>query len=91
MNNLNTKKTGKVMGIISVAFFLLCMVWGVVLVDPTLKTLHANILRIVYPGFAMSFVGFLMGIIEAFIYGWILGVLFAWLHNRFSIKDKINK
>lgn len=79
MNNLSVVRTGYVVGGLSVAFFVLCMIWGVIISDPTLKELHLNILKIAYPGFAMSVTGFVIGVIESFIYGWIFGALFAWL------------
>jgi hypothetical protein len=61
------------------SFFVLCIVWGLLITDPTLETLHQNILKIAYPGFAISFVGILTGIIEAIIYGFVFGVLYVWL------------
>lgn len=82
MNHFKIVKMGNVIGIISVVFFFLCMSWGLVLTDPALKELHANILRIAYPGFAISFLGVMLGIIESFIYGWIFGVFFAWICNK---------
>lgn len=82
MKYLDTYKVGNVVGIISTVFFLLCMGWGAVLTDPVLIELHLNILRITYPGFAMSFVGALIGVVEAYIYGWVLGVLFVWLCKK---------
>ncbi len=85
MNHLNIKKTGNVIGIVSVAFFFLCMAWGLVLVDPTLKELHANALRIAYPGFSMSLAGAAIGAIWAFIYGWFFGAFFAWLCRKICI------
>ena len=91
MNNLNTVKTGHVAGILSVAFFALCMLWGFVLSDPTLKELHLNILRIAYPGFGMSLVGFLIGAVEAFIYGWVFGALLAWLCRKMCIGHTSNE
>lgn len=78
---------GNIVGVISVAFFLLCMAWGAMLTDPTLKELHENILRIAYPGFSMSFGGALIGIVGAFIYGWLFGALFGWLCRRVCIFD----
>lgn len=87
MNNLHITKTGSVVGIISVAFFVICAAWGIVLIEPTLKELHVNILRIAYPGFSMSFVGVMIGIVEAFIYGWLLGALFAWLCKIVCVSD----
>jgi len=87
MNNINIIKSGNVFGVLWVAIFGLCMAWGLVLLDPVLKELHLNILRIVYPGFSMSFVGIVIGVVESFIYGWLIGVLFAWLCRKVCICD----
>lgn len=88
MNNLNIIKTGNVFGILSVVFFLLCMAWGFILTAPELKELHLNILRIVYPGFAMSIIGATVGIVASFIYGWFFGALFAWLCRKVCIQEE---
>jgi hypothetical protein len=90
MNNLSIKKTGNLIGILSVVFFVLCMFWGILLTDPVLKELHVNILRIVFPGFTMSFIGTVIGTVESFIYGWVFGVLLAWLCRKICV-TKINK
>lgn len=79
MNRLNVVRTGNVLGIISAVFFLACMAWGFLFSDLVLQELHLNLLRLVYPGFTMSFVGAVIGIVEAFVYGWLFGALFAWL------------
>lgn len=82
MKTFNFVKTGNVVGIISIVFFLLCMIWGTIFTDPILKELHQNILKIMYPGFVMTLTGIIIAIIEAFIYGWILGALFNWLYQK---------
>lgn len=87
MNHLNITKTGNVVGIISIAFFFLCMSWGFVLTNSVLSELHVNILRIAYPGFSMSFIGAAIGTVWAFIYGWLFGALFAWLCRKICISD----
>jgi uncharacterized protein YacL len=79
MNNLHIARTGYIVGGLSIVFFILCMIWGTILTDPTLKELHLNILKITYPGFTMSAVGFVIGVVESFVYGFVFGVLFAWL------------
>lgn len=81
MKQSNVVRTGNVVGILGVALFLLCMVWGLLLSDPILKELHLNILRITFPGFSMSLIGALVGAVESFVYGWVLGALFFWLHK----------
>ncbi len=88
MNRLNVVRTGNVLGIISAAFFLACMVWGFLFSDPVLQELHLNLLRLVYPGFTMSLAGGVIGIVEAFVYGWLLGVLFAWLCRIACVEEK---
>ena len=82
MNHLRTTQTGTIVGILSVVFFLLCMAWGLLLTDPVLKELHVNLLRIALPGFSMSLIGFIIGAVESFIYGWIFGALFSLLHKK---------
>ena len=88
MNHLNSVKTGNALGIISVVFFFLCIAWGLLLSDPALKELHLNILRIAYPGFTMSVVGAIIGIVEAFAYGWVFGALFAWLCRKMCVSGE---
>ena len=85
MNHLNTMKTGYVIGVISVAFFALCMFWGLLISDPILKELHQNILRIAYPGFSFGLAGIIIGAIEAFVYGWFFGVFLAWLCRKMCV------
>jgi hypothetical protein len=80
--NFKILKTGNVVGSLAILFFLACMVWGTFLTDPVLKELHLNFLRITYPGFSMSFLGAVIGIIESFVYGWVFGALFAWLCRK---------
>jgi len=87
MNNLNIIKTGNVAGIISVVFFLVCMTWSVLFTAPELKELHLNLMRITYPGFSMNFIGAILGIVEAFIYGWLFGALLAWLCKKVCISN----
>jgi len=85
MSNLNIYRTGTVVGIVSAVFFLICVAWGVVLTNPVIEELHLNLIQMVYPGFTMSFVGAIIGIVEAFIYGWFFGVLFAWLCRKVCV------
>ncbi len=72
-------RTGWVGAGLFVAFFALCMLWGLLLTEPALKELHQNILKIAYPGFSFSAVGMLIGLIESVAYGFFFGVLFVWL------------
>lgn len=88
MNNLNVMRTGVVVGGLSVAFFLLCMAWGAFLSSPELKEFHLNLLRVAYPGFAMSVWGAVIGAVEAFVYGWVFGALFAFLCRTVCVSEE---
>jgi len=87
MNHLNIKKSGNIFGIITVAFFALCIFWGLIITSPVLSELHLNILRITFPGFSMSFIGIIIGVAESFVYGWVFGALFAWLCKKTCTSD----
>ncbi|MBL4644509.1 MAG: hypothetical protein JKX80_01445 [Candidatus Pacebacteria bacterium] len=82
MKNSNVTKVGYVVGAISVGSFLVCSVWGVFLPSVALKELHFLLLQLVYPGFAFTAIGYAVGILEAFVYGWIIGASFVWLHKK---------
>ncbi len=88
MENLNINKTGYVIGILSIIFFLACTAWGVLLPTQALKELHFSLLQMAYPGFAFTLVGYVIGVIEAFIYGWFAGVLFAWLCKQLCVTNE---
>ncbi len=88
MKNPNINKTGYVVGIISVLFFLICSVWGALFSSLVLKELHFNLLQLAYPGFDFTFSGYIIGLVEAFFYGWLIGVFFVWLHNKICCDSK---
>jgi len=86
MNNLSIKKIGNIVGIASLAFFFLCIVWGVFIVSPDLKELHYNLVLITYPGFSFGLIGILIGAVEAYVYGLIIGAFFGFLCKKFSVE-----
>lgn len=81
---MKKNKIGKTVGIISVIIFIFCMFWGFLLSTPTLKELHINLLKIFYPGFNFNTIGIIIGLFEAYIYGWIIGISFVWLHKKIN-------
>lgn len=82
MKNISTIRIGNAVGIVGVVFFLLCVFWGVLLIDPNLKELHVNIMQISFPGFSFSLLGVIIGLIESYIYGFIFGAFFMWLCKK---------
>ncbi len=89
MKNLNINKTGYVLGIISVIFYLICSFWGGLLASPALQELHLSLLQLSYPGFSFTATGYTIGLVEAFVYGWVFGALFAWLCKKVCVKTKV--
>jgi hypothetical protein len=80
--NYQTSKMGNVIGIISLVIFVVCTGWGALLSAPELKELHFNLLRIFYPGYGAGLAGIIIGAVEAYIYGWLIGAGFVWLCKR---------
>lgn len=72
------------LGSASALSFVLCVLWGLV----TPESLHMHrFLEIVLPGFEwLSVGGFLLGLIESFLWGAYAGVVFVPLHNFFHRK-----
>jgi hypothetical protein len=67
--------TGIVLGL---AVFLLTMVYLIFNYESsTLVKLHK-----VFPGFDITFVGGVLGLVWGFVYGVIGGAIFAWLYNK---------
>lgn len=81
MNQIKLIQTGNLIGILSVLFFFLCILWEVLLFEPNLKEFHMNLMRVMYPGFGTNLLGIIIGVVEAFMYGWIIGSLLAWLRK----------
>lgn len=78
---LNIKVWTWSLGCWAVVTFLVCIVWG--LVTPGSLHMH-GLLETVLPGFRwLSFSGFLIGLVESFLYGAYAGLLFVPLHNLF--------
>lgn len=59
--------------------FVLCVLWGLVTPD---VGLHDSLLERALPGFRwLTAPGFIIGLVESFVYGAVGGLLFAGLHN----------
>ncbi len=88
MKNLSINKIGLVFGILSVVFYIVCTAWGSLFSDVALKALHLQLLQLAYPGFAYTAIGYIVGLIEAVIYGWAIGALLAYTHNKICVENK---
>lgn len=62
--------------------FLLCVLWG--LITPEAVHMH-EFLELVLPAFEwLTWWGFLLGLVESFLYGVYAGLLYVPLYNRFN-------
>jgi len=81
---LNLKVWTCALGAWSALTYLLCVLWGVVAPDRIHTQAAETLLETVLPGFRwLSPVGFLIGLVESFLYGAYAGLLLVPLHNLF--------
>jgi hypothetical protein len=78
---LNTRIWTWTLGIWTSATYLICVTWG--LITPEVLHMH-SLLETVLPGFRwLSPTGFVVGLVESFLYGACAGLLFTVAHNFF--------
>ena len=82
---LNTKLVTWALGIFAAITFVLCVIYGLV----TPKSLQSEFLEMVLPAFKwLTWWGFLLGLVESFLYGVYAGLLYCpiynWLHRRWA-------
>lgn len=83
---LNWKIVSWSLGLTLAVSFVLCVLWG--LLTPAPLHMHA-FLELVLPAFHwLTWWGFLLGLVESFLWGFYLGILFVpihnWLHRRWG-------
>ena len=68
-------------GVFSAVSFVLCVIYG--LITPEILHMH-EFLEMVLPGFTWLSVGsFFIGLIESFLWGAYVGIVFVPIHNFF--------
>ena len=79
---LNWRLVGKTTGSFGAITFALCVVYGLVMP----ARFHAGwLLEAILPGFTwLTVAGFLLGVVEAALYGAWAGILFSALYNYFA-------
>ena len=83
MNRLTIRGTALALGLFFDATFFLCALWG--LVVPQSWETMARIWEAVLPGFTwLTPASFLLGLVEAFLYGWYVALVFVPLFNYFE-------
>ncbi len=79
---LNLKVVSWSLGIFTAISFILCVIYGLI-VPPNLHMAQA--LEAVLPAFKwLTFTGFLLGLLESFLYGVYAGLVFVPIHNALA-------
>jgi hypothetical protein len=83
---LNIKVVTWSLGIFAAISFILCVIYG--LIVPS--SLHmAGVLEAVLPAFKwLTFVGFCLGLVESFLYGAYVGLVFVPIYNLLERRSK---
>ncbi len=67
------------LGLFGAVTFVVCALYGLIVPEPLQMT---NWLQQVLPGFRwLSLSGFLIGLVESFLYGAYAGLVFSWIYN----------
>lgn len=78
MTRLSIARVGNALGLFFAALFVLCVVWDGIFSGQAMRSVWAPAL----PWFGWLSAGdFLLGLVEAFLYGWIAAVLFVPIWN----------
>ena len=83
---LNWKIVSWSLGLTLAFSFVICVIWGLLMPDPV--HMH-KFLELVLPAFQwLTWWGFLLGLIESFLWGFYLGIVFVpihnWLHRKWA-------
>ena len=76
---LNAKAFGLAVGVV---WGLIVLVATIVLTVKASGGEHISRLSIFYPWYGLSYVGALIGFVWSLIYGFVAGVIFAWVYNK---------
>ncbi|NIN58531.1 MAG: hypothetical protein GTN56_01645 [Xanthomonadales bacterium] len=76
---LNWKIVCWSLGLTTAVSFVLCVIWG--LLTPMSVHMH-EFLELVLPAFEwLTWWGFLLGLVESFLWGFYIGIVFVPIHN----------
>ena len=80
--SLRPIRLGASLGTFLVVGYIACLALSLVVTD---RGLHQPWLQF-FPGFTWTPQGMLLGLVEAFIYGLVSGVVYAPIHNAFKVQ-----
>jgi hypothetical protein len=83
MKRLTIRGTALSLGLFFDVSFVLCILWG--LAVPQFHAKGVPVLEAILPGFAwLTPQSFILGLVEAFLYGWYVALVFVPLFNYFE-------
>lgn len=86
---MNTKAVALSLGVFAAVSFVVCVLWGLLLPE----SLHMHgFLELVLPAFKWLSVGsFVVGLVESFLFGVYVGVVYVPISNYFTNRFEKNK
>ncbi len=79
---MNWKIVSLSLGSWAAVSFIVCIIWGLVM--PEALHMHA-FLELILPSFVwLTWWGFLLGLVESFLFGFYAGIVYVPLHNFFT-------
>jgi len=79
---MKLKKVALTAGLTFAFFFLFAFFWGYIQPTNNLRNFHLQLMQLYYPGFSLDFKGFFIGIVEAFVYGYVIGAFFMFIYKK---------
>ena len=88
MKRLTIRGTALSVGLFLDVSFVLCVLWG--LLAPQRLAKMAGFLEVIFPGFVwLSLQSVILGLVEAFLYGVYIAVIFVPLFNYFEAGRRV--
>ena len=79
---MKSKKVAISLGITWAIIFVICSIWGMFIQSGDLKSFWTKLMTLYYPGFSLTLQGLILGAVEAFIYGFVIGHIFAFVYKK---------
>lgn len=87
MKKLDLMQVAFSLAILFAIGFVVCYFWVYKSTDPDLVNMHLGMLKISFFGYSgMNFASFILGLIQSFIWGILVGVVFVPIYNALGKK-----
>lgn len=80
-HRINLRAAGHATSLVLAGAFTVCVIYGLLVPGAAMHTVWGPFL----PGFVWISPGsFVLGLVESYLYGWLLSAPWVWLYNRFA-------